>query len=258
MRERREGAGRAALSGAGTEFVGYRPYRAGEDLRRLDWSLFARMRRPFVRVSQREASEDWAILIDTSASMGVGVPGKLQAAAEIACALAAIGHRERARVEVFVSGTNEVYRLGKGADIGGLLRFLERVRASGSDGLGSLVREAGRFRGAGAVFFVGDLFDLDPSTALALARRGRDLFCVQVLSKEELAPRATGAVRLIDAETVEARSLEIDRPTIDAYERLLSERLERWGRACARHRTRFGTWTSDTPFESVALALFED
>src|SRR5262249_34167570 len=78
LRERREGAGRARLFGAGEEFVGHRPYQTGEDLRALDWNLLARLGRPFVRVAAREASEHWAVCLDTSASMGVGVPGKLQ------------------------------------------------------------------------------------------------------------------------------------------------------------------------------------
>ena len=54
-RQRREGAGGLRLTGAGEEFVGYRPYRIGEDLRRLDWDLFARLDRPYVRVRRREA-----------------------------------------------------------------------------------------------------------------------------------------------------------------------------------------------------------
>ena len=258
VRERREGAGRSALVGAGTEFVGFRPYRPGEDLRLLDWNLYARMRRPFVRVSHKESSEHWAVLLDASASMGVGAPGKLQKAAEIATAIAAIGRKERARVELFVSGSNEVFRLGKGADIGEWMRFLERVRASGRAGLGDLVREPGRFRRAGAVFFVGDLLDLDPRTALTLARRGRDLHCIQVLAPEELAPRSIGPVRLIDAETSEARGIDVDARAVAEYEQLLSKRLETWGRACARHRTFYRTWSSDAPFESVVLGLFEE
>src|SRR6185503_20613138 len=104
QRERREGEGRARLFGVGSEFVGYRPYRSGEDLRALDWNLLARLGRPYVRVAAREASEAWAVLLDTSASMGVGRPGKLQLGAELALALAALGVARRARVALHTEG----------------------------------------------------------------------------------------------------------------------------------------------------------
>ena len=93
--ERREGAGRAGLLGAGEEYVTSRPYRPGEDLRHLDWDLLARLDRPYIRVSRREAAESWSLWIDTSASMGVGPPGKLQMAAEVAGGIAAAGLRDR-------------------------------------------------------------------------------------------------------------------------------------------------------------------
>ena len=111
--ERREGRGRAALYGAGEEFVGYRAYRPGESLAALDWNLLARLDRPFVRVAKREASESWAILIDTSASMGVGVPGKLQCAAELAAALCATGSRASAEMNLWTSADSDRLRLGR-------------------------------------------------------------------------------------------------------------------------------------------------
>ncbi|MDA1265673.1 MAG: DUF58 domain-containing protein, partial [Planctomycetota bacterium] len=102
-KERREGAGSAAVVGAGEEFVGYRPYRDGEDLRGLAWDLLARLDRPYVRVTRREAAERWSVLLDTSASMAVGPPGKLQVAAEVVGALASLALRGGAAVEVAAS-----------------------------------------------------------------------------------------------------------------------------------------------------------
>ncbi|MEM7516854.1 MAG: DUF58 domain-containing protein, partial [Planctomycetota bacterium] len=84
----REGRGAARIQGAGEEFTGFRPYRPGEDLRQLDWDLLARLDLPFVRTTRREATEAWTLLIDGSASMGVGPPPKFQRAAELAVALA--------------------------------------------------------------------------------------------------------------------------------------------------------------------------
>src|SRR6185503_13563906 len=140
QRERREGEGRARLFGVGSEFVGYRPYRSGEDLRALDWNLLARLGRPYVRVAAREASEAWAVLLDTSASMGVGRPGKLQLGAELALALATLGVARRATVTLYTGGPAPLGVARKRAALEGWMRALTTTRASGSAGLGSLAR----------------------------------------------------------------------------------------------------------------------
>lgn len=255
--ERREGAGRASLFGVGAEFVGFRPYRPGDDLRRLDWSLYARMHRPFVRVARREASERWAVLVDASASMGVGRPGKLQRAAEVATAIAALGVKQGAAVELLVSDRSDVLVIGKQGELAGWMRTLEAVVAQGEGGLARLVAASARFRGAGRVFLLGDLLDLEPRQALSLMRRGRELACARILAPEELVPVVDQAVEWIDAETGERRSMHVDRARAAAYERLVSRSLESWRTACARHRAVYGAWSSTTPFETIAQALFE-
>lgn len=257
-RERREGAGKSSLIGVGAEFVGYRPYRPGENLRNLDWNLLARLDRPFVRVARREASESWAILLDTSASMGVGVPGKLQSAAEIATAIAAIGLRLGATVELLTSdeGPPRSFVLRKKVQLPAWMAFLEDERAGGERGLAALVAEPARVRDAGRVFALGDFLDLAPEEFLKLARRGRELFAVQVLAPEELAPEAElGAVEWVDAESGARHTLEVDKRTRDRYERELGRRLEAWRSACGRHRAAYGCWPSTQPFEDVCTAL---
>ena len=252
-RERREGGGKAALQGIGTEFVAYRPYRPGEDLRQLDWGLFARLRRPFVRVARREASERWVVLCDTSASMGVGVPGKLQCAAEVAAALATCGARAGASVVVACSGGGELELRRRGA-LGALLRFLEGRRAEGERGLAALLCEPARLRGAGRVFALGDLFDVEPDDLLRLGGRARELACAQILAPEELVPDA-GPVEWVDAEGAGRMEVAVDARVRALYEERLSRRLERWRGACARHGVPYRCFTSATPFERVVLAL---
>ena len=263
--ERREGSGRARLFGVGTEFVGHRPYRPGEDPRQLDWNLYARLRRPYVRVSRREASEHWALLVDTSASMGVGRPGKLQRAAEAATAVAACGLRAGATVDLWTSAHLRFLRLRKRSELGGWMAAFEGERAEGSDGIAALLREPARVRGAGRVFVIGDLLDLCPTAALDLVRRGRELFFVQLLAAEELspsrgerggAPPADGPVRWIDPETGDEQTIHVDRRVRALYEDLLAEVLEAWGVVCSRHRATYGCWATTTPFETIVQGLF--
>ena len=255
QRERREGEGPARLFGVGSEFVGYRPYRSGEDLRALDWNLLARLGRPYVRVAAREASEAWAVLLDTSASMGVGRPGKLQLGAEIALALTALGVARRATVSLYAGGRAALFVARRRAALAGCLRVLAAQRAGGAAGLGQLARAFGAVRGAGRVFLIGDFLDCGPGDALALVRPGRELFLVQVLASEELVPALRGPVRWVDAESGSALELGVGEAEARHYERRLSARLEHLRGAAARARAVHGCWASDTPFETPVRAL---
>ncbi len=255
LRERREGEGRAQLFGVGAEFVGYRPYRSGEDLRMLDWNLLARLRRPYVRVAAREASERWAVLVDASASMGAGRPGKLQLAAEVAAALAAVGLERRAAVELWISGRPERLVVRRRSGLARWMGRLEETRAQEESGLASLVSAPARLREAGRIFLIGDLQDCEPRACLALARPSRELFLGQILAAEELAPSVGQAVRWVDAESGASRTLFVDRAAQASYDRRLSLRLERWRAACTRARARYGVWSSATPFETLVQDL---
>jgi uncharacterized protein (DUF58 family) len=259
VRERREGEGPARLFGVGSEFVGYRPYRSGEDLRALDWNLLARLGRPYVRVAAREASEAWAVLLDTSASMGVGRPGKLQLGAELALALATLGLARRAKVALHTSGPAPLCVARRRAALEGWMRALTATRAAGSAGLGNLARAFAAARSgarvAGRVFLIGDFLDCEPREVFALARPARELFLVQVLAPEELVPPARGAVRWVDAESGSALVRGLDEHGQQLYEQRLAARLELWRAAAARARAVHGCWTSTTPFETLARAL---
>jgi uncharacterized protein (DUF58 family) len=252
--ERREGAGRARLAGAGEEFVGYRPYRAGEDASRIDQDLLARLDRPFVRVARREAREHWLVLLDTSASMGVGRPGKLQRAAEVAAGIAAVGAQSGARVRIN-AGDGRVFELRRRAELGECLRFLASLVAHGERGLAALL-DPTRVRDAARVFALGDLLDVEPADLLRLARRGRELFAVRVLAPDELAPRGLGSTVLVDAESGERRSLAIDAELCGRYERRLEALLSSWSATCARHRAHHAVRSSAAPFEELVRELF--
>lgn len=256
-RNRREGAGRSRLFGVGAEFVGFRPYRPGEDLRQLDWSLYARTRKPFVRIARREASEAWAILLDTSASMGVGRPGKLQLGAEVAAGLVALAQRVGASVTLLAGGGQ--LRVGPRTPLAPVLAFLERLLArGGSEQAGDA--DAQLTRSMGRVILIGDLLDRAPRDVLGLRRPGRELQVIQILAREELDPgvRADGAlpgpgdaVEWIEPETGERRTLVLEPETIAAYDARLSVLLEDWGQTLQRHRIPYGVWSSSSDFEDV-------
>jgi uncharacterized protein (DUF58 family) len=265
-RERREGAGAASLSGGGHEFIGYRPYGRGEDLRALDWSLLARLDRPYVRVLRRDAGERWLVLLDTSASMGVGPPGKLQRAAEVCAALASLGSRLGAEVRVVDVGprrdAGRWVRAAKRAEIADVLAFLAARRAEGALAEHAFAREVPSAARASRVFAVGDFLPRAPSDVLALATRGRDVFAVQILAPHELNPDGGGR-REAFAEWWEP---EADRRVVAAldaqacarYAVELERQLDAWRAACAERRVHCSCSTSALAFEEVTLRALGD
>jgi uncharacterized protein (DUF58 family) len=249
------GLGRS-LHASGDEFVGHRPYRAGEDLRDYDWALLARSGRDFVRVRRSAARARWAVVLDTSASMGLGVPGKLECAAQIAAGIAVAGLDMGASTDVvskMQSGAPAYRTLSRSHELAAWLTFLREQRASGSVSTKDLLAHA-RCRAAQRVFVIGDLFDLEPADLLTLARRGRRVHAVRVLARHEAAPELADGVQWLDPEAGEKVELRLDAEALDEYRNALRATLEGWRARFAHHGQRCAVWTSDAAFEMVVAA----
>src|SRR5437773_11304117 len=97
---RMKGERRSKRKGQSVEFADYRNYVKGDDLRFLDWNLYARLDRLFIRLFMEEEDLHFYVLIDNSLSMDFGTPSKLLYAKQVAAALAFIGLVNMARVDV--------------------------------------------------------------------------------------------------------------------------------------------------------------
>jgi len=240
-----EGAGRQWATGGGFEFVGYRPYRAGEDVRAIDWTVFAREDRPFVRATRRELASRLTVLVDTSASMGLGVPGKLERAAQVALAACALALESGAEVTVATSSApTAALRLRRPRDLAALVRAAERWRAGGTHGL----RDALAGEWPGRWLLTGDLVDLAPHE-LARASGRHPLDVVQVLAPHELDPPEADAVAWEDPESGERRTLRVDRGAREAWARHLDDERCAWRRLCRARRGAFAGGPTTWPFE---------
>lgn len=256
-RASREDGRRGAARGQGVELEGHRPYRAGEDLRDLDWELLARLGQPWVRVRRAEQGERLAVVLDTSASMGVGAPSKLQLAAEVALALSCaslanggcsllLAHGEGGRVESFSLRSANA----RAASIA----WMEKRMARGAGRLGDLLSDPG-LRRAHRVVVLGDLMDAEPAEVLTLAGRGRRVEVVQILAERELAPQVTGGVEWVDPEVGASLQLAVGERALREYGHALDTRLERWRTACRGRGQVHRLARSDAAFEDVAGAL---
>ena len=278
-REREEVGRRRALSGVGDEFVGHRPYRPGEDLRQLDWTLFARLDRPFVQIRRPSAREMWIVAVDASASMGVGTPGKLQSAAEAAAATMAMGLRIGATIALALPSRERAAAspvcLNGRADLGRGLDLLSGLVASGDDGLErlldrrspSLVAWARRLSAGRALLF-GDFLDVDPEPVLRLARGSRRVHVGQVFAPEEWDPlfmssRAKGGQEHLDAtaggvvwrDPESPRTQRAGDGQVLRYLERLETFVEKWSRLARDHGLAHAVWRSDEAFEAHLPAL---
>lgn len=193
----------AREAGQSVEFHDYRPYESGDELRAVDWRVYARTGRVMTRLYQAERTIDVHVLLDTSRSMQVG--GKLRYATDVARLLAYVAHRD-ARVQVHdVRGGRSAAGMGRAA----LASAWERLSTAetGPDAPAPVraVRDFAlglpRVRGAGLVLVVSDLFDPAPlrPALLALRARGLDAAFLQVLADEDLDP-VPGRLEVVDVE----------------------------------------------------------
>lgn len=233
-------------SALGHDFVGYRAYHAFDDPRRIDWSLFARTDRAFVRLSRSDAGERVRIELDVSASMSAGPPGKLQRAAECAVAFAVLALRERASVEVVLTPgptPERTMALDRPPRVRDLLRLLDGVEAAGHGRVPSSRRPVVDRR-----FVLSDFFGREPGEFVT--RTPTTL--VRILAPHELGIDHDGPVEWFDPESGERLALEVDPATRGRYTRELEHELARWdAHAAAFARTAHAVHASTDAFEDI-------
>jgi uncharacterized protein (DUF58 family) len=196
------GAHVARTRGVAPEFAEYRPYRQGDDPRRIDWKLLARSDRAFIRLAPDHAILGTTFLVDASASMDfpAGDGGKWGIAKRLTVGLAAVAHAGADPVGLTIAAGDGVRRLDprtRHGMVGEVARALDAVRPAGSAALAPLVMGSS----ARLVVLTDCLGDLD-ELRVALGRhaaRGGDVHLVHIVAAAELEP-AAGALLAIDPE----------------------------------------------------------
>src|SRR5881227_3854555 len=131
---RMKGERRSKRKGQSVEFADYRNYVVGDDLRFLDWNLYARLDRLFLRLFMEEEDLHVYLLVDNSLSMSFGSPTKLHYAKQVAAALGFIGlvNLDRVVVEAFNNRLTQTMPAARGRrSLWRLLDFLGKVEAAG-------------------------------------------------------------------------------------------------------------------------------
>ncbi len=225
---RMKGERRSTKRGQSVEFADYRNYTHGDDLRQLDWNVYARLEKLFIKLFVEEEDVTVHVLVDASASMNFGEPNKLDFARRAAAALAYLGLAHLDRVSVAFLGDGHASSLrplrGKGR-VFEVFRFLSEPRAERLTGLATAAREyAGRLRGSGPLLLISDLMDPGYLDALRdLAGTRCQLSVLHVLAPEELDPEVPPDARLVDSETGQGIEVTGDDDLVDRYRTRLAE-----------------------------------
>jgi uncharacterized protein (DUF58 family) len=210
----RAGGHRSPFRGPGSEFQQHRPYRAGDDLRHLDWKLFARSDRLFTRQFRETTDLSVQLVLDPSPSMVYPEHGvsKLRYAKIVAASLAYLVTGQGSAVGLATVGPQGfTYLPARGGVVhrSALIARLDTIAPS--DGWHSVetIRHAAELlRRRGLMVVISDFYDHEEATLRelrAVARRGHDVTMLQVLSREELMLESDSEVELQDLESSERR-----------------------------------------------------
>jgi uncharacterized protein (DUF58 family) len=259
FRGRVKGERKSPRKGSSVEFSDYRPYGAGDDIRYVDWNVFARLDRLYLKLFVDEEDLCLHLLIDASASMDYGEPTKLSYAARLGTALAYVGlmNHERVGVAVIREGMAEGSGPARGQGrVLPIMEFLGRVTPGGRTALSEgLVSYALRSKEAGLAVVVSDL--LDPAGfergVKALLERRFDVHVIHVLAPDEMTPSFGGDLRLVDAETGELQDLTLDGEALRVYRQRLREFLEGAEQFCRSREIGYHRVVTDTPVEQFVL-----
>ena len=179
--------------GLSMEFAEHRAYIHGDDIRKIDWRLFARTDRHYVKQYEAETNANFAILLDTSSSMsyGSGSVTKLDYARFLAAALTYFSRRQRDRVGLYAFGSEVVEHVRPSVrHLDQVLHALERVVPGRPGALGPpLLTVASTFRRRGIMVLISDFYETPEAIVDALrplSGQGHDLIVFHVLDPAEL------------------------------------------------------------------------
>lgn len=260
---RRKGVQASPNAGFTREFKDHRHYTSGDDFRTIDWRVFARLERLFVRVFEEVQEFHVHVLIDCSRSMAEPFPEKRVAALRLAAALAFLALASQHRVSLF-SLTAKTTRLmpplkGEG-HIHEVLRLLESLEFSGETDLVPALRQLRPARDRrGIVFVLSDLLGSAPERSSEALQHATswpaETHVIHLLHPREMSPDLEGELQLVDVETNETRRMWLTRRDLDLYAANFQRFVTELEATCMRRQIDYLRWLTDQSFEEAFIGL---
>jgi uncharacterized protein (DUF58 family) len=267
-----KGERRSTKRGTSIEFADYRDYVRGDDLRRVDWNVYARLERPFVKLFEEEEDLAVHVIVDASKSMNwpnesIGIEAevakernKFQYAVRLTAALGhiALAAGDRLTISVVTGGGMPTTRFGPSrgrVGTGRMLKFLAGLSPVGETDLDSALRNfALTTNKAGLAFVITDLFSPGYQSGLsALQSKGNEVGLIHVLAPEEIEPPLAGDLQLIDMETGDPQDVSVDGTLRELYKRRVIAWRDEIEAYCLKRGVHYVPVTTDTKWDQIVL-----
>jgi uncharacterized protein (DUF58 family) len=257
------GERRSIRKGTGTEAVDHREYYPGDDIKRVDWKVYARTEKLYIRRFEEEKSLTTHILLDASRSMDFGEPKKFDYASMIGAGFAYLVTKENERfaLSLFSDEMRHILQPNRGRrHFLNVVDFLNGVAPEGGTRMEVATRLYMRMiKTRSLVVLISDFLEPLPTLEKGIyqiARSSHDLVVIQVLAPEERDLEWTeGDTKMQDLETGEEMALYVSPRFREEYRRRLSEHLSGIEKACREVGAEFYSFTTDTPIFDAFLEI---
>lgn len=261
------GKHKVSTYGQTVEFADYREYQLGDDIRRIDWNLYSRFEKYFLKLFTDERQMHTQVFIDCSGSMGKDNPEKAEYAVAIGAALGYLSVHNMDKVSFkLIKGEKSEDPfgtiVGKRAFFNAISTLEELEFEGETDLRESIVSTPNTGTKDGLTVIISDFFtDSDWQKAVDyLCYKQRQVLLIQVVTPEEVDPSYTGRVHLVDieSETLEDErnmKIKIDRSFQVAYEQAMADIQEELKSFCTSRGADYVTLCTDQPIEK---ALFKE
>jgi uncharacterized protein (DUF58 family) len=257
FRGRMKGERRSKRKGQSVEFADFRGYVPGDDLRSIDWNLYARLDKLIVKLFLEEEDLHFYTLIDASASMDFGEPSKLQYAKQLAAALGFVGLVRADRVRIETLGQDLRHRgpvLRGRKSVWRMLDYLNAIEPGETTSLAEGVKNfCLRNVGRGVVVLITDLMDKEGyETGLRyLMSQRMDVYVIHILSQEELEPDVKGDLKLVDCEDQDIAEISVSAPLLARYKATLNAFVGGAQEFCNRRGMNYLLANNQTPVKDL-------
>jgi uncharacterized protein (DUF58 family) len=254
------GLHRAPFFGASIDFAEHRGYVAGDDIRRVDWRLYARTDRYYVKQYEADTNTNFTILMDISKSMSFASDGvsKLEYGSYLGACLAYLAQRQRDRTGIITFDSDIVsYVPASAKHFNVVLHTLDRAKAERPGHLTApLMKMAEHFKRRGILLLISDFYD-DPDAILEAIKPlrflGNELIVFHVLDKEEIEFSFKDASSFEDLETGEQIPVVPDSFRAQ-YRALINEHIEKLTTKFSEHRIDYALLTTSEPLDRALFS----